>query len=53
MEPVKTSSVTLPNGEVVETIFVRLANGRLVPRRPDELIKRPTPPKPAEAKPGQ
>jgi hypothetical protein len=44
MEPVKTSSFQLPNGEVIETIFVRLPNGRIVPRRPDEILKRPTPP---------
>lgn len=46
MEPVKTSSFQLPNGERIETVFVRLANGRLVPRRPDEVIVRPTPPAP-------
>jgi hypothetical protein len=47
MEPVKTSSFQLPNGETVETVWVRLANGRLVPRRPDEVMPRPTPPTPA------
>jgi hypothetical protein len=36
----------LPNGEVVETIFVRRPDGRIVPRRPDEILKRPTPPEP-------
>jgi len=36
----------LPNGEIVETIFVRLQNGRIVPRRPEEVIKRPAPPEP-------
>jgi hypothetical protein len=44
MEPVKTSSFQLPNGATVETVYVRLADGRIVPRHPDELLKRPTPP---------
>jgi hypothetical protein len=44
MEPVKTSSFQLPNAETVDTVFVRLANGKIVPRRADEVIKRPTPP---------
>lgn len=44
MEPLKTSSVQLPSGETVETVYVRLDNGRIVPRRADEILKRPTPP---------
>lgn len=45
-EPVKTSSFQLPAGETVEVIMVRLPNGRLVARTPDELVPRPTPPAP-------
>lgn len=44
MSDAKTSSFQLPNGEVVETIFVRRPDGRIVVRRPEELIPRPTPP---------
>ena len=51
MEPLKTSSFQIATGETVETVFVRLPNGRLVPRRADELIARPTPP-PASKAPG-
>lgn len=40
----KTSSVQLPSGETVDVVMVRMPNGRLVPRRADELVKRPTPP---------
>lgn len=40
----KTSSFQLPKGEVVETVYVRLADGRIVPRAPSELVKRPAPP---------
>lgn len=46
MEPLKTSSVQLPSGETVPTVYVRLASGKIVPRHPDELVKRPTPPQP-------
>jgi hypothetical protein len=46
MDNVKTSSFQLPDSSVVEVVFVRLADGRIVPRRPDELIARPTPPTP-------
>lgn len=49
-EPVKTSSFPLAAGEVVEIVVVRLPSGKLVPRRPDELVARPTPPT-AERKP--
>jgi len=47
MEPVKTSSFQLPNGETVETVWVRLASGKLVPRHPDEVLKRPITPVPS------
>lgn len=46
MELVKQSSFQLPNNERVEVVFVRLANGTLVPRRPSEVFERPTPPAP-------
>lgn len=38
------SPIQLPNREIVETIWIRLPNGKLVPRRADEVIKRPSPP---------
>ena len=41
---VKPSSVQLPTAEVVEFVMVRLPGGRIVPRRADEVIARPTPP---------
>lgn len=44
MVPVKTSSFPLPNSQTVDVVFVRLADGRIVPRHPDELVLRPTPP---------
>lgn len=44
MEPVKTSSFQLPNNQTVDVVFVKLADGRIVPRHPDELVFRPTPP---------
>ena len=46
MEPLKTLSVQLPTAEVVETVYVRLPGGRIVPRRADEVVKRPMPPTP-------
>lgn len=46
MEPVKTSSFQLPKGETVDVVFVKLHDGRIVPRHPSELIPRPTPPTP-------
>jgi len=48
-EPVKTYSFKLPANETVETIFVRLPGGKLVPRHIDEVVKRPTPPAPASS----
>jgi hypothetical protein len=53
MEPVKTSSFQLPTAEVVETVFVRLPGGRIVPRRADEVVKRPALPTPAAAREGK
>lgn len=44
MEPVKTSSFQLPSSQTVEVVFVRLADGTIVPRAPHELIARPAPP---------
>lgn len=46
MQPVKTSSFQLPNSETVETVYVRLPGGRIVPRRPDELVLQPPAPAP-------
>lgn len=46
MAPVKTSSFQLAEGESIGVVFVRLPNGRLVPRHPSEVIARPTPPAP-------
>jgi hypothetical protein len=43
MEPVKTSSFQLPSSQVVPIVIVRLADGSIVPRHPDEVIKRPAP----------
>lgn len=39
-----TSSFQLPNGETVSIVWVRLANGALVPRSASEVLKRPAPP---------
>jgi hypothetical protein len=44
MQPVKTSSFQLPRSEQVPVVFVRLDDGRIVPRHPDEVVKRPMPP---------
>jgi len=44
VEPVKTSSFPLTNGQTVDVVFVKLANGKIVPRHPDEVLKRPAPP---------
>lgn len=37
----KTSLFPLPETTVVETIYVRLADGRIVPRSPEELAALP------------
>jgi hypothetical protein len=44
----KQSSFQLPNGQTVETVYVQLPGGRIVPRRADELVARPTPPAPTK-----
>lgn len=44
MSEVKTSVFQLPNNVTVPVAFVTLADGRIVPRHPDELIPRPVPP---------
>ena len=44
MEPVKTSSFQLPSSQVVSVVFVRLDDGTIVPRHPNEVIKRPAAP---------
>jgi hypothetical protein len=44
VDEVKTSVFQLPDGTIVETVYVRLKDGRIVARTPEELIKRPTPP---------
>lgn len=44
MLPVKTSSFQLPDSQSVPVVFVKLADGRIVPRHPDELVKRPPAP---------
>ena len=44
MSPEKTSSFQLPNSTVVDVVFIKLPNGKIVPRHPDELIyRRPAP----------
>ena len=43
-QPVNTSSFQLPNAVTVDTVYVQLPDGRIVPRRKDEVILRPTPP---------
>jgi hypothetical protein len=42
MEPVKTSSFQLPDGKTVDVVMVRLPDGKIVPRHPSEVVKRPT-----------
>lgn len=37
MATAKTSLFPLPASQVVETLYVRLANGKVVPRTPDEV----------------
>lgn len=44
MAPLKTSTVAIVGNVAVPITFVRLPNGQIVPRHPDELIVRPTPP---------
>lgn len=42
MAPVKTSSFQLPDSTTVPIVFVRLTDGTIVPRHPQDLVKRPT-----------
>lgn len=37
----KTSLFPLPASQVIETVYVRLADGRIVARTPDELASLP------------
>lgn len=37
----KTSLFPLPDTQVVETVYVRLDDGRIVPRSPEELAALP------------
>lgn len=37
MATAKTSLFPLPQSQVVETLYVQLADGRVVPRTPDEV----------------
>jgi hypothetical protein len=48
MAPGKTSSFRLADSTTVPIVFVKLADGTVVPRHPDELVKRPAPPAPAK-----
>jgi hypothetical protein len=41
MESAKTSLFQLPQATVVETVYVQLADGRIVPRSPEELAALP------------
>jgi hypothetical protein len=44
MDTVKTSSFQLPNATTVDVVLVKLPNGKIVARHPDELVARPIPP---------
>ncbi len=44
MKDLQTSSFQLPKAETVPVTFVQLPGGKIVPRHPDEVIARPTPP---------
>ena len=44
MVPVKTSSFPRAGSAPIETVYVRLPGGRIVPRLADELVARPAPP---------
>jgi hypothetical protein len=41
MADAKTSLFPLPASQVVETVYVQLPNGKIVPRSPDEVIALP------------
>lgn len=38
MATAKTSLFPLPDSQIVETLYVRLSDGRVVPRTPDEVL---------------
>lgn len=38
-----TSPIQLPNGKTIDVVFVRLPNGQIVPRAPNEVRQLPTP----------
>jgi hypothetical protein len=39
MASAKTSLFPLPEAQVVETVYVKLSDGRIVPRSPEELLQ--------------
>lgn len=41
MATVKTSLFPLPDTQIVETVYVKLDDGRIVPRSPEELAALP------------
>lgn len=41
MGSAKTSLFPLPDTQVVETVYVQLSDGRIVPRSPEELAALP------------
>lgn len=41
MANVKTSLFPLPDTQIVETVYVKLDDGRIVPRSPEELAALP------------
>lgn len=47
MENAKTSLFPLPARQVIETVYVRLADGRIVARTPEELAAMPDGSQPA------
>ena len=49
--PLKSSTFQLPNAQTVETVYVRLDDGRIVPRRKDEVM--PIAPRPAPGSPSK
>jgi hypothetical protein len=44
----KTSLFKIPNAQTIETVYVQLPDGRVVPRRRDEVVQVPTPPAPSD-----
>jgi hypothetical protein len=41
MASAKTSLFPLPASQVVETLYVQLTNGKIVPRTPEEVLQLP------------